>query len=212
MTREAVEQFLGKDGFPPSDFPVELILAMTAQESGFDNEVNGDGLMQVTAGSGCHRDGLYSNTRQGVCANVEDGLKVLEGFYEYSNKDIIGAIWRYNGGQQPYWTYYYYAQINKNGNWIYGGDAGYLGHVANKYKDNIKYGFGDENSELVKQLRKAQKQVTDTLQSIEREQGLGIGEIHYAIIEEKPLAKIDKNSISIFCGGKEKDSIWLLGD
>jgi len=145
VTREAVEQFLGKEGFPPSDFPVELILAMVAQESSFNNEVNEDGLLQVTAGSGRHRDGLYSNTRQGIYANVEDGLKVLKSFYDYSNNDTIWAIWRYNGGYDPYATY-------EKGE----GDPCYLKHVADKY---VEYGFGDRGSRWHELLMEAQKQV-----------------------------------------------------
>lgn len=145
VTREAVEQFLDENGFPPVSFPTELILAMAAQESGFDNEVNRDGLMQVTEASGCHRDGLYSNTRQGIYANVEDGLKVLKWAYDYSHGDVVGSVWRYNGGEDPYSTY----QKGK-------GDPHYLEHVAEKY---VEYGFGDKNSKWYKLLMEAQEKI-----------------------------------------------------
>jgi hypothetical protein len=207
VIRDTIGDFHNKHAFPPEGFPENLILAIIAQESGFDNEVNKDGLMQVTKKSGEHREGLYINNIQGILANMEDGLTVLMDFYEYSNNNIIGSVWRYNSGLQPYWTYYHEAEIDENGNWRYAGDIGYLGHVANKYVEND---YGDENSDMVKQLRSAQQEVTNTLDQIEEIQGKNLEEIHNSLVGDGELQKI--GDISIFRGGLAKGNVWIPGD
>lgn len=138
-----------KDQYPSTDFPEQLVLAIAAQETGeyadWNNEHVADdwgrGIMQITSdeyvGAGgmqadtpacvdcrerkskvaCSR--YYSNTREGIEANIRDGLAALREKYGYANKPvwsavaidcsgtattisaedfkIIAAIWGYNG-------------------------------------------------------------------------------------------------------------------
>ena len=57
-----------------------------------------------------HRHEYYTNTRQGIYANIKDGLRILQWAYQESrnanpiaHEDIqwIGAVWRYNHGPAP---------------------------------------------------------------------------------------------------------------
>jgi len=133
--------------FLENGFPVELILAMVAQEthSTFDNQFVsfdcGRGIVQVTTdslvgqgsgiscgcwrhrrqGSACQFDDScacyqYTNSHQGIFANIKDGLRKLSTSYATSLKrngqdaslgdqfpmlvnwkEWAGALWRYNG-------------------------------------------------------------------------------------------------------------------
>lgn len=104
-------------------FPIEVVFAMIAQESGGIHYSNDDdGVMQVTWGPNkglasnirCFVDGCwyYGNTRQSIYANVKDGLRVLRDFYvpirerkEEREQAHILAVWKYNGGTNPTKTY-----------------------------------------------------------------------------------------------------------
>jgi hypothetical protein len=128
-----------------NNFPIELILAIIAQESGgvsFDNEFisssNGYGIMQITGvrnmGYGnklkCYATNCkyYTNTKQGIYANIKDGLRVLQWAYQTAleDKKIEDAVWRYNHGGND----------RK-------GDPYYLKNVAEKLK-NLKRYFGED--------------------------------------------------------------------
>lgn len=214
-------------------FPLELILAIATQESGgvnFDNEIIGKpwgrGIMQIDwpddyvgLGSGirwykegsinyCRGDQLsckhyYTNTSQGVWANIKDGLRVLqekyktkcpkesiyrEG-YEFSCRDIekIITTWGYNG--------------------LIAG-TGYLGKVADRLR-NLKNYFPEviypnmdnliekleiankpENQQTILSYSPVEVQVID---SQERITGLVKGEIK----EEIPNSGYDKDYKSI---------------
>ncbi len=156
-------------------FPKEIILAITAQESGpdFNNEVcsrtkdGGIGIMQITSvdfkgiGSGldnyskkndCNAktgwvgdfSKYYSNTLQGIYANIKDGFRVLQekyrqkcpkesitiDGYEFSCQDIekILTTWGYNG----------FAKDRTTG--IYTGN--YLKYIADKLEIISSYFSG----------------------------------------------------------------------
>jgi len=158
--------------FKGNNFPIELILAMIAQESGgagYNNErndaekmYNDDGIMQIdydpSKGNGCgikcysNNCKYYTNTTQGVYANIKDGLRVLQDFYTYSNHDNIGAVWRYNGGNNPYDTYC-------DGR----GDPSYLKNVADELNQTVPEDFDYSKSIVVQELRSAQEKVCCTI-------------------------------------------------
>ncbi|MCK4731530.1 MAG: right-handed parallel beta-helix repeat-containing protein, partial [Methanophagales archaeon] len=170
--------YSSKDGdndfsiFKDNSFQIELILAMIAQESGgarYNNErndaegmCNDDGIMQINydpnkgKGSGikCYSNNCkyYTNTTQGVYANIKDGLRALQDFYTYSNHDNIGAVWRYNGGNNPYDTY-----CNERG------DPSYLKNVADELDQKVPEDFGYSNSVVAQELRNAQEKIRCTI-------------------------------------------------
>ncbi|MFQ6015642.1 MAG: hypothetical protein ACE5NP_09380, partial [Anaerolineae bacterium] len=135
-------------------FLKELILTMIHAEAGRDlnNEVNEDGLMQVTVASGHHhKSGLYTNTPAGIDAAIKDGLTVLKGFYDRLGRgDQVRAAWHYNGGNKPYLIY-------DRGL----GNPNYLGALANRLERYVPLLFGEEyaSPDLVRRLRDAQRQV-----------------------------------------------------
>ncbi len=170
-----------------NSFPIELVLAIAAQESGdfdFDNEVYGQdipgdflnggvGIMQVTGtanrgwGSNlkCYTDACksadsnkthdypggqryqhryYTNTRQGIYANIKDGLRILQISYERSmianigkDEDVswIGTVWRYNHSPDPKWC----PITEDKGN--------YLFNIAYRLND-LSLHFGDYQAKL----------------------------------------------------------------
>ena len=161
--------------FKKEDFPIELILAIISQETGplyqYDN--NGDGIMQVidmNKGWGsrikCNAGNCkyYTNTSQGIYANVKDGLRVLQWAFktlnfndnykdycpEITDREIkcIGAVWKYNGEGVPDYLAKYENDILKLGiahQLLHLGDNDYFG-------DYISYLSGDSltNEELQK--------------------------------------------------------------
>jgi hypothetical protein len=128
-----------------NSFPIELILAIIAQESGgisFDNE--GDyGIMQITGEANrgwgsqleCYTSDCkyYTNTEQGICANIKDGLRVLHWAYQTApaEQKIQDAVWRYNHGGNDR-----------------EGDLYYLENVAEKLKTLNEYFADDYRSKL----------------------------------------------------------------
>ena len=133
--------------FKNGEFPIELILAMIAQESSgvkFDNELvsgsGGYGIMQITGNRNrgwgsrlnCSAENCkyYTNTPQGIYADIKDGLRVLQYAYQSASNNhpdnvIEDAVWRYNHGGND--------KI---------GDPYYLKNVANKLQNLTKY-FGE---------------------------------------------------------------------
>ncbi len=129
-------------------------MAIAAQESGgiyeYDNEItppgHGYGIMQITwpgnLGWGsnlkCYSEDCecYTNTPQGIYANIKDGLRVLQwafsNEYAYKNGDetayvspdglsfsnndvrIIIAVWKYNGGGDPHYLQRVAEKLERN--------------------------------------------------------------------------------------------------
>ncbi len=87
------------------------------EKLGWDNKSWGTNLKcysgickQAFSENGRYKHKFYTNTRQGIYANIKDGLRVLQWAYQESRKknstaeDIIqwiGAAWRYNHGPAP---------------------------------------------------------------------------------------------------------------
>jgi parallel beta-helix repeat protein len=149
--------------FKKEDCPIELILAIISQETGprynYSNEVsNGDGIMQVIDmnkgwGSGlkCYTTDCkyYTNTPQGIYANIKDGLRVLQwaletikfndNYKKYCSEiteteiKSIGAVWKYNGEGVPDYLAKYENDILKGGiayQLLHLGDDDYLGNYS----------------------------------------------------------------------------------
>lgn len=154
------------------DLPVEFVLAIAAAESGadsgWDNTVNGDGIMQVTVASGHHEShGEYTNTRTGIEANIQDGIDALNdwrrqlangiGDYEaglfddLTNASVIRTALHYNGGYSPITLY----ALKR------GGVRDYLARVARQLENTVPSTFGVSNAGLVDELRKAQVRVDE---------------------------------------------------
>jgi hypothetical protein len=120
-------------------FPLEVILAIAAQETGGTAYSNlGDGVMQVdyekskglASNIECAstESRYYSNTRQSIYANVKDGLRVLRDFFagaSGADNAAVIATWKYNGGVYPKQTY---CRCQ--------GDPFYLAHVGIRLSGN----------------------------------------------------------------------------
>jgi hypothetical protein len=142
--------------------PISAILGVIAQETGGIGYANtGDGVMQVTLGAGTCRSQTqpYENNAESVKRNIRDGLCVLKDQFSRNKQNLIYAIWKYNGGENPYDTY--------SKGW---GDPNYLGNVSRRFRcDQTDVGawvlrdFGRTycDDELALQLVKAQELVSN---------------------------------------------------
>jgi len=141
---------------------VTAILGIIAQETGgigYDN--GGDGIMQVTTGAGsCRsRPNPYENTVESIIHNINEGICVLQDQYTRNENNLIYAIWKYNGGENPYDTY-------SKGL----ADQDYLGRVASRLECNHSdswawvlrdFGLTYCNDGLASQLKKTQELISD---------------------------------------------------
>lgn len=149
------------------DLPIRAILGIIAQETGgIAYENSGDGVMQVTTGAGSCRSQLeaYKTTVENITRNIQDGICVLHDQYTRNSENLIYAIWKYNGGENPYDTY------DKGL-----GDREYLDHVASRLTCNQAdsrawvardFGLTYCDEDLATQLMKAQELVSNKALSI----------------------------------------------
>jgi hypothetical protein len=161
------------------DLPVEVVLAVAAAETGdayhWNNEINDDGIMQVTSASGHHQEhGAYTNTRAGIEANIQDGVAVLDDyrarirnetkdnrygdygdiFDDKASAEIIRTMLHFNGGNNPISLY----AGDPDRGIPPAGTKNYLGRVADKLETKVPQIFGQRyaNTSLVKELRDSQ--------------------------------------------------------
>lgn len=225
-----------------SNFPKELILAISAEETGgfaFNNEQcstakdGGIGVMQITSsalkglGSGLdnvlHKNDCdakygwagsyskyYSNTTQGIYANIKDGLRALQGKYRqkcprdniviggyaFTCQDIekILTTWAYNGFIK-----------DENGNYIWH----YLKYVADKLASLNSYFSGISyynNDNLIEKMRiaDANKQIIKVYSPVELQvidsNGKATGLVNGQVKEEidNSLYESEQETVALF--------------
>ena len=155
--------------------PTELVLAMISQEGGrgafyidgwnknnFYSEsdgswaqpTNGDGIMQVTAGSG-YKIGPYTHDRNGYDNAITDGTNYLLNNYDNSGTygSYVYTVLHYNTGPDSLKIY-----LGRNQ-----GDRKYLSNVATELSDFIPTIYGLQNQDIVDAFNQGQNILDDYL-------------------------------------------------
>ena len=162
--------------------PPELVLAIIRQEGGggafyvnswekdnnyedhgaWSQPKNGDGIMQVTSGSGHHH--AYAHTREGYDLSIKDGCDyLLENYNTYDT--YVQAVLHYNAGPNSLYTY-----LDKNE-----GDREYLSHVAMQLTNFVPNIYSVQNQNLVSALNRGQNILNDYLNDKEIKTGQTLG-------------------------------------
>ena len=183
--KQKQEEILNMVNNHRGSIPPELVLAIIRQEGGegafyvnswekdnnyddhgaWSQPKNGDGVMQVTSGSGHHH--AYAHTQEGYDLSIKDGYDyLLENYNTYDT--YVQAVLHYNTGPNSLYTYYTYLDKNE-------GDREYLSHVAMQLTNFVPNIYGLQNQNLVSALNRGQNILNDYLNDKEIKTGQSLG-------------------------------------